>query len=97
MRFAVIFDESPAFLPARNQYESAHLDFLEQHRQEIRMAGGLRNEHGGAYVGGLWVLEVASRDRAEELIQADPYYKAFPRPYRLLAWGKALPQFQVEM
>jgi len=61
------------------------------------MAGGLRDEHGGPYVGGLWVFEVASRQRAVELIEADPYYQANPRKYRLLAWGKALPQFQVLM
>ena len=43
--------------------------------------------------GGTWL----SRQRAVELIEADPYYQANPRQYRLLAWGKALPQFQVLM
>jgi hypothetical protein len=31
------------------------------------------------------------------LIEADPYQQACPRPYRLLAWGKALPHVQVTM
>lgn len=94
MRFIVIFEEGPEMIPVRVALEPA---FLEQHRGEIPMAGGLRDEHGGPYVGGLWVFEVASRQRAVELIEADPYYQANPRKYRLLAWGKALPQFQVRM
>jgi len=55
------------------------------------MAGGLREEHGGSYVGGLWVFEVSSRERAIELVESDPYFLACPRKYRLLAWGAALP------
>lgn len=97
MRFVVIFEEGPEMSPVRQAHEPAHLAFLEQHRGEIRMAGGLRNEHGGPYVGGLWVFEVESRARAVALIEADPYYLAQPRTYRLLAWGKALPQYDVLM
>lgn len=66
-----------------------HLAYLHRQRSEIRMAGGLRNEVGGAFVGGLWVFEVASRARAVELIEGDPYYHAHPRAYRLLVWGDA--------
>lgn len=97
MRFIAMFDEGPEMVPVREAHEPAHLAFLEQHQDEIKMAGGLRNEHGGPYVGGLWVFEVTSRERAVELIEADPYYQAHARAYRLLAWGKALPQVQVVM
>lgn len=84
-------------VPVRAAHEPAHLVFLETNREEIPMAGGLRDEHGGPYVGGLWVFEVATKERAIELIESDPYFKANPRKYRLLAWGKALPQFKVLM
>jgi uncharacterized protein len=97
MRFVVIFEDSPEMMEVRPNSEPAHLAYLEKHRSEIPMAGGLRNEHGGAYVGGLWVFEVTSRERAVELIEGDPYFLAHPRKYRLLAWGKALPQYQVTM
>ena len=97
MRFIVMFEDTPEMAAVRRTTEPAHLAFLETNRTEIPMAGGLRNEHGGAYVGGLWVFEVSSRARAVELIESDPYYVAHPRPYRLLAWGKALPQFQVTL
>ena len=97
MRFVVIFEDTPEMVAVRNSTEPAHLAFLEAHRSEIPMAGGLRHEHGGKYVGGLWVFEVNSRQRAIELIEKDPYFLAHPRKYRLLAWGKALPQYQVTL
>lgn len=97
MRFVVVFEDSPEMARVRSTTEPAHLDFLEANRTEIPMAGGLRNEHGGSYVGGLWVFEVPSRARAVELIESDPYFLAHPRKYRLLAWGKALPQHQVTL
>jgi uncharacterized protein len=97
MRLVVIFDDRPGMAEVRARLEPAHLAFLEAHRSEIKQAGGLREEPGGAYVGGLWVFEVASKERAHELIAADPYQQAHPRPYRLLVWGKALPQHDVVM
>lgn len=81
----------------REALKPAHLAFQEKDQASIPMAGGLRDEHGGPYVSGLWVSEVGSRQRAVELIEGDPYCEAHPRKYRLLAWDKALPQFQVLM
>jgi uncharacterized protein YciI len=97
MRFVVIFEDSPDMVAVRLRLEPEHLAFLNAHRDEIPMAGGLRHEHGGAYVGGLWVFEVDSKQRAVELIEQDPYFIACPRAYRLLAWGKALPQYLVTL
>ena len=97
MRFVVIFEEGQEMALVRASSEPAHLAFLEAHREEIPMAGGLRDEHGGRYVGGLWVFEVESRERAVALIERDPYFLANPRKYRLLAWGKALPQYRSMM
>ena len=97
MRFVVVFEDSPSMAEVRRSLEPQHLKFLEEHHAEILMAGGLRERHDGAYVGGLWVVEVVNRARAVELIERDPYYVACPRKYQLLAWGKALPHRQVLM
>ena len=97
MRFVVVFEDTPEMAEVRRTREPDHLAFLEAHRDEIPMAGGLRHEHGGDYCGGLWVFEVESRERAVALIEADPYWHGHPRPYRLLAWGKALPQYRVTL
>ena len=97
MRLIVIFEDTPPMADVRQRLEPAHLAFLEANRKEIPMAGGLRDEPGGAYTGGLWVFDVASKARAVQLIEADPYQQAQPRPYRLQVWGKALPQYEVLM
>ncbi len=97
MRLIVIFDDESPMAEVRARLEPAHLAFLDAHRNEIRQAGGLRDEQEGPYAGGLWVFEVASKARAIELIEADPYFRAYRRPYRLLVWGKALPHYEVLM
>jgi len=91
MRLIAIFEDTPPMAAVRQRLEPAHLAYLREHVSEIRLAGGTRDVPGGAFVGGLWILDVASKERAVQLIEADPYYQAEPRPYRLLVWGKALP------
>ncbi|MBE0588972.1 MAG: hypothetical protein CVU36_18920 [Betaproteobacteria bacterium HGW-Betaproteobacteria-9] len=90
-RWVVFFDDEPGMLDIRREREPLHLAYLERHAEEIRMAGGLREAPGDAFVGGLWVLEVASREGAVALIENDPYYVPSLRRYRLLTWGKAFP------
>lgn len=97
MRFVAIFEDSPEMDSVRRTSEPDHLAYLETHRREIPMAGGLREQHGGPYVGGLWVFEVDSKQRAIDLVDSDPYFLAHPRRYRLLAWGKALPRYLVTL
>ena len=61
------------------------------------IAGGLRNEPGGAFSGGLWVMEVASKERALQLIAQDPYAAHGNRGRVLKVWGKALPDLPVQL
>ena len=91
MRLVALFDDTPAMPDVRARLEPAHLEYLRQKVGEIVLAGGLREVPGGSYVGGLWILEVPSKARAHELVRNDPYFQAEARPYRLLVWGKALP------
>ena len=89
MRLVVIFNDKPGMMEHRALNEKAHFGYLDQHCSEILVGGGLRNEPGASFVGGLWVLEVESFERAEELVQNDPYYVSNLRSYEILVWGKA--------
>ena len=89
MRWVAIFQDSPAMLAVRQEREALHFKYLREHESEILIAGGLREAPGSAFVGGLWVLEVASKERAIALVESDPYYVPACRSYRLLTWGKA--------
>jgi len=89
MRLIAYFEDSSEMMTHRAKNEVDHLEYLKQNQKEIPIAGGLRPELDGLFVGGLWVLEVDSFERAEELIKNDPYYAPELRTYKLLVWGKA--------
>jgi len=95
MRWVAIFDDTPGMLAIRHEREALHLAYLREHEDEILIAGGLRDAPGSTFVGGLWVLEVASRERAVALVENDPYFAPACRSYRLLCWGKALAEREV--
>ena len=89
MRLIAYFKDEPDMMTHRAKHQQDHLDYLEEHQDEIPIAGGLRPEPGGKFVGGLWVMEVESFERAEEIIKNDPYYAPELRSYEILVWGKA--------
>ena len=95
MRWIAFFTDTPDMLDIRKERQDLHLDYLRRHASEIRNVGGCRKVPGGDFVGGLWVLEVDSRERAVELIENDPYYVASCRTYKLLIWGKAFAELPV--
>ncbi|MFE8645516.1 YciI family protein [Sphingomonas sp. NCPPB 2930] len=95
MRWIAIFDDDERMLPVRAAHAAAHLDYLDAHAPEILLGGGLRETPGAAFIGGLWVLDVASRERAVALVEGDPYFIHGARRYRLLVWGKAFPERRV--
>jgi uncharacterized protein len=89
VRWVAIFQDKPAMLAIREEREALHFEYLRKNDREILIAGGLRDAPGSAFVGGFWVLEVASKERAIALIEGDPYFVPTCRSYRLLTWGKA--------
>ena len=95
MRWIAIFNDTPDMLAVRTAREPLHLAYLGKYASEILLAGGSRSEPGGEFIGGLWVLEVATRERAVELIEKDPYYVPACRSYQLRTWGKAFADKQV--
>ena len=89
MRLIVYFEDKPEMMAHRAKNENAHLEYFQANQSEIPIAGGLRPEPDGKFVGGLWVMEVESFERAEEIVKNDPYYVPNLRDYKLLVWGKA--------
>ncbi len=89
MRWVAIFEDGPEMLAVRQERGALHLAYLRENEHEILIAGGLREVPDAAFVGGLWVLDVVSRERAVALVESDPYFVPTFRSYRLLSWGKA--------
>jgi uncharacterized protein YciI len=97
MRWIAVFTDTPAMLQVRTELAEAHLAYLDRHASEIVLAGGCRHSPESDYVGGLWVLEVADRARAVELVEQDPYFLSGARRYELRTWGKAFPERRVSL
>jgi len=93
-RWIAIFEDSQGSESRRLREEHAHEHFayFAEHRDTIVLAGGLRQNPGDWYCGGLWIIEVESRDEAVRLCENDPFFKCGLRnSYRLYVWGKAPP------
>jgi uncharacterized protein len=91
-RWVALFEDHPREVgePIRKHHHQAHFDYLQQHSDRILIGGGLRQGPDEWWNGGLWVLEVATREEAAALVEADPYFKlGLSKGYRLMIWGKA--------
>lgn len=90
MRWVAMFEDDPAQDWVRKGHDQEHFAYLSRHADKIVLGGGLRPGPGEWYCGGLWVLEVESRDEAVRLIEGDPYFRlGLRKSYRLNVWGKA--------
>ena len=90
MRWVAIFEDDPGADAVRKNHSQEHFDYLARHRDRIVLGGGLRPAPDAWFCGGLWVLEVSSRDEAVALCEQDPYFvRGLRKGYRLYTWGKA--------
>jgi uncharacterized protein YciI len=89
MRWIAFFTDTPDMMEIRKERQDVHLEYLKTNASEILIAGGCREAPDAAYIGGLWILEVATKERAIALIENDPYFVPSYRTYQLLIWGKA--------
>src|SRR5262245_55183212 len=90
MRWVAIFEDKTEADWVRKQHSTAHFEYLAANRDRIVLAGGLRPAPGEWYCGGLWIMEVGSREEASRLVEGDPYFRlGLRKSYRLNVWGKA--------
>lgn len=55
MLFAVILHGFPEKLETRTQLLASHVEWLDEHRDTIVVAGSLRQDEDANPVGGLWI------------------------------------------
>jgi len=95
MRWIAIFSDMPEMLEIRKERRQDHHSYLRRNETEILIGGGFRSSPDKPLVGGLWVMDVETRQRAVELIENDPYFHPAYRTYSLYLWGKALEDREV--
>ena len=96
MLYAVRFVDRPDRLATRRAQFAAHLDWLDRNRDRALVAGSLRPDPGGDPVGGLWIVEAASRDDVEALLRTDPFWvHGLRASHDVWHWSKAFPDRRV--
>jgi uncharacterized protein len=89
-RWVAIFEDDPARANVRVEQREAHFDFLARNAAKIRIGGGLQQEPGAPWVGGLWVIETDQREDAVKLCEDDPFFlHGLRKGYRIMSWGRA--------
>ena len=73
--YAIVCLDRPGSAALRDQHRAAHQKFLNESSSRIVFGGPLKNTPEGASTGALIVVDCATREEAEALIGADPFYR----------------------
>lgn len=93
MLFAVLFTDKPGHGALRAEHLEAHVQWVAQHQDTVRVAGSLRVEPTAVPRGGLWIVEAPSKDAVLALMETDPFWTCGLRQgVEVLHWNKALAQ-----
>ncbi|OLL31425.1 hypothetical protein BTH42_10770 [Burkholderia sp. SRS-W-2-2016] len=65
--------DKPGHADVRIRERDAHLAFLEQHKALLLACGAKLNDDGSGAGGGMYVIDVETREEAERFIAADPF------------------------
>jgi uncharacterized protein len=92
MLFAIRFHDHPGRIEVRRQQLQAHIAWLDVHKDVILVGGSLRQSPEEDPVGGLWIVEAASKETVEELIAQDPFsIHGLRERHEIFHWSKAFP------
>ena len=95
MHFVFYCKDKPGNEQIRIANRSAHLDYLEQHRGRLLIAGPLLEEASARsrMVGSLLILDLADQAAADAFAAGDPYSQAgLFESVTIHPWRKVLPK-----
>ena len=73
--YAIVCFDRPDSAALRDEHRAAHQDFLKKHSSRVVFGGPLKTTPDGPSTGALIVVNCATREEAEALIAADPFYR----------------------
>ncbi len=76
MLVSVYCTDAAGSVGPREDKLTAHLQHVKKILAKLKVGGPILSPDGGALVGSLLVLEVASVAEAETIMRSDPYYQA---------------------
>ena len=91
MLFAVIFTDKPGHGQLRAEQLQSHIQWVDQHKHVVLVAGSLRERPQDTPKGGLWIVEAQSKEAVMQLMKTDPFFSSGLRQeVEVLHWNKAL-------
>lgn len=82
--------DKPDHQHVRQATRASHLDYLEANKALLLACGAKLNDDGSDAGGGIYIVDVDSRDAAQQFIDADPFTAAgLFAEVRVVRWRKA--------
>lgn len=76
MPYIVETFDKPDHQAVRQQHRPAHLQFLESHKHLLLACSAKLNDEQEDLGGGLYLLDLDTREAAQAFIEADPFFQA---------------------
>jgi uncharacterized protein len=73
MLFCVICMDKPNSLPLRQATRPAHIEYVSQSPNTVKLGGPLMDEDGTSMIGTMLIIEAENRADAEAFVANDPY------------------------
>jgi len=90
MLFVVRFNDHQDRHETRSMYLQDHIDWLDANSMQVLVGGSLRESPGDNLVGGLWIVDVESKEEVEAVIATDPFWiQGLRSSVEILHWSKA--------
>lgn len=91
MAWMFTFEDEPSRIGLRSTDSDRHHAYVRSIAGKLLCAGSLREAEDGRQTGGMWVIDVATREEAVGLFEADPFFKGGLRAnVRVLHWTKGV-------
>jgi uncharacterized protein YciI len=76
MLWVIVCTDNPDTAPVRAEHLAPHRAYLASQNDKLVLAGATLSDDGAAMTGSCFVLNVQSREEAEEFSQGDPFTQA---------------------
>ena len=95
MPFAIITRDKPGHTDLRDQHQTAHKAYLDEHKAILLAAGAKLDDDGAHANGGILIVDVETREEAEDFVRNDPFSTAgLFASVEITRWRKAFFQYE---
>ncbi len=96
MLFIVQFEDHPDVAERRQALLASHVQFLDRKKDQVLVAGSMREAPSDRPLGGLWIVEADSEDGVRDVFKDDPFWtNGLRASVRINRWQKAFPDRKV--